>query len=251
MLAVYEGLLLLLLTDPNPSLASLRMLIRLVEARLTLSLDSRSYGDYVDGMGAVIERLSSPAICDVALEALEAITCVPVVDGAVTERLVARVVGLFGKWYRRVEPLQWSLLRQCADELGLIEIVPERLSNDSGDDSDELTNVLRERSLAMYSLNERALMRAAKSLREAYPDLDVSTFHDHVGGSQALKTASARADIFVVAVAAAKHAATGYIAQNRSRDRLTLYARGQGSAGLLAVIRENVGRIRNIGPQRH
>jgi hypothetical protein len=250
LLAVYEGLLLLLLTDPTPSLASLRMLIRLVEARLTLSVDPGSYGDYVDGMGVVIERLSSPAICDVALEALEAVICVPVVDRGVIERLVARVVGLFGKWYRRVEPLQWSLLRRCADELGLVEIVPERSPESSERGSDELSEVLSERSLAIYSLNERALMRAASSLREAYPDLDVSTFHDHVGGSQALKTASSRADIFVVAVASAKHAATGYIAQNRSRDRLTLYARGHGSAGLLSVIRENVSRIRNIGPRR-
>ena len=250
MLAVYEGLLLLLLTDPNPSLPSLRMLIRLVEARLTLSVDSRSYRDYVEGMSAVIERLSSPAICEAALEALEAVVSVPIVDPRAIERLVARVVGLFGRWYRRVEPLQWSLLRQCADELGLAEIVPERSPGGAESARDELSDVLRERSLAIYSLNERALMRAANSLREAYPDLDVSTFHDQVGGSQALKTASSRADIFVVAVAAAKHAATGYIAQNRSRDRLTLYARGQGSAGLLAVIRENVTRIRDIGARR-
>jgi hypothetical protein len=80
--------------------------------------------------------------------------------------------------------------------------------------------------------------------------VDISVFHDHVGGSPALRAAAVRADVFVLAIAAAKHAATGYIAQNRSKDRLTLYARGQGSAGLLTALRENEAEIQQAAVRR-
>jgi hypothetical protein len=60
---------------------------------------------------------------------------------------------------------------------------------------------------------------------------------DHVGGSPSLRTAAGTADVFVVATAAAKHAATIFIDANRPKSRTTLFARGQGSASLLDALR--------------
>lgn len=90
----------------------------------------------------------------------------------------------------------------------------------------------------MYSLRESALRRAEMVLRELCPGARIDVFHDLVGGSAALRTASASADLFVLATAAAKHAATLFIESNRPKSRATLYARGQGSASLLEAIRE-------------
>ena len=45
-------------------------------------------------------------------------------------------------------------------------------------------------------------------------------------------------NLFVLAPAAAKHAATTFIEEHRPKSRPTLYARSQGSASLLAAIRE-------------
>ena len=67
----------------------------------------------------------------------------------------------------------------------------------------------------------------------------VATFHDHVGGSPALRAAAANSDVFVLAVAAAKHAATIYIAHNRPKNRFTVYSRGQGRTSLISALKEN------------
>jgi hypothetical protein len=99
---------------------------------------------------------------------------------------------------------------------------------------------LRDRTVALYSLQESALRRAAATLRDLVPSITVVCFHDRVGGAPSLKAAAATADLFVIATTVAKHAATGFIEANR-RDKPVLYARGGGSASLLAALNEYSG----------
>ena len=73
-------------------------------------------------------------------------------------------------------------------------------------------------------------------VRELLPGVRIDIFHDHVGGSPALRTASTTADVFVLATGAAKHAATTFIEARRPKALITLYARGQGSASLLHAL---------------
>lgn len=97
---------------------------------------------------------------------------------------------------------------------------------------------LRDKSVALYSLQESALRHAATALRELAPGIAVACFHDKVGGSPSLRTAAATADLFVIATSVAKHAATGFIEMNR-RHKPVLYARGGGAASLLAALKEH------------
>lgn len=241
---VYEALLLVLLTDPTPSLPAFQVLTRLVHARLALAITAADYRELLDGLGDVMDQLSSPAVCEAALEALEALVSVPSAERRALEGFVARVVRIFARWHRRVDALQRKLLADIAGELGVPEMVALPVSATHEPESDPLYASLERLRIGLYSLNERALTRAARILNHVCPGASVDIFNDHVGGSPALRAAAATADVFVVAVASAKHAATGYIAQNRPKGRLTFYARGQGSTGLLAALRENSDAIK-------
>jgi hypothetical protein len=239
----YDALLLMLLTDPSPSLAAFQAMIRLLQARLVFTVTADEYRQLLDSVGDVADQLSSPAACEVAIEALEALINVPSPDRVALEGMVAKVAGMFARWHRRVDNLQRRLLRELATELGMPELITQPTIEEPETSQDALSERLRGLDVGLYSLNERALSRAANILKEVCPNVSVATFHDHVGGSAALRAAALKADVFVVAVAAAKHAATEYIAQNRPKNRLTLFARGQGSSGLLAALRENVDAI--------
>ena len=59
-------------------------------------------------------------------------------------------------------------------------------------------------------------------------------------GGPSLRTASATADVFVLAIGAAKHAATQFIERHRPKESITLYARGKGSAGILRALGQHL-----------
>ena len=96
--------------------------------------------------------------------------------------------------------------------------------------------ILSGKKIALYSLKETAVKRAAALLEDLIDEVKVDVFLDHVGGSPALKTAAQQADVFVIATAAAKHAATLFIEDKRPKNSVTLYAQGQGTSSILHAI---------------
>ncbi len=234
---LYENLFLALAIDDQVSLPQIAALLRTAEARLQLGVSSGDYGEIVHQLTSALDAAETPSVADLALDALDILISEACPNGRQREDFVARVVAIFQRWYRRIDPAQWALLRQLADELR----VPEALGNLPVDETAEsggsIWTALERKRVALYSLREPALRRVKSVLQELCPGAQVEIFSDRVGGSPALRAASSTADIFVVATAAAKHAATIYIEANRSRTATTLYARGQGSASLLDAIR--------------
>ncbi len=108
--------------------------------------------------------------------------------------------------------------------------------------------MLSGKRLALYSLKESAVNRAAALLKDLVGELKVDVFLDYVGGSPALKTAAQQADIFVIATAAAKHAATMFIESKRPKDSVTLYAQGQGTSSILHAVSRYLA-LEKSGPQ--
>ena len=85
--------------------------------------------------------------------------------------------------------------------------------------------------IALYSLQEQALERAAKILRGRHPNLEVLVSSDHVA-TDALRTAARTADLLVIMDRAATHAAT--IALKAERPTAPIrYAAGKGSTSLI------------------
>ncbi len=89
----------------------------------------------------------------------------------------------------------------------------------------------------MYTLTERAGRYLQQILAERAPDAKVHIAHDKVG-TESLRQLARRADVFIMATASAKHAATEFIQANRPADLPLLRPRGKGMASMLHALQE-------------
>lgn len=233
---IYDSLFLVAAADEQVSIPQLAALCDLAEVRIALGVRVADYRDSVSALGAAVERTGSAQVAGPALELLDALASLPCPDEATRQSIAVRVHGVFTRWHRRIAPEQWVLFGEIAGELGLRIEIPEPQPDTTGGTSDDAWGVFAGKRVALYSLREPALRRAQAVLRKLCPSVSVQVFSDHVGGSPSLRAASATADVFVVAIAAAKHAATGFIEASRPATRVTLRARSQGSASLLEAL---------------
>lgn len=235
---LYENLFLAIAIDDQVSLPQIAALLRTAEARLQLGVSSGDYGEIVDQLTTALDAAETPSVADLALDALDVLVSEACPDTRRREDFVARIAAIFQRWYRRIDAAQWALLRQLADELRVPDAVGKPPVDGTAGGGASIWAALERKRIALYSLREPALHRVKSILQELCPGTQVEVFSDRVGGSPALRAASSTADIFVLATAAAKHAATIYIEANRPKGTATLYARGQGSASLLEAIRD-------------
>ena len=236
---VFENLFFVIAMDDEVSLPQVRVLLKVVDVRLQLGVTVADYRDLLGQLSSAINAVDTPSVATIALEAIEIVVNAACPAPSERQGFVVAIAELFRRWYRRVDRAEIVLLQHLAEELGVAEAVtqPEPVQDKPQQQSE--WNTLDGKKVALYSLQESALRRAALVMRELCPRVRVNTFHDHVGGSPALRSASATADVFVIATAAAKHSATAFIESHRPSGACTLYARGQGSASLVAALREH------------
>ena len=234
--AVYENLFLTVILDAFVSMPQVFALLRITSARLQLGVSAQDYVAILQGLSSAIQAVQTPAVTESALDAIEMLIGAPCPDVREREQFFLNVTGVFQRWFTRVESSQFALLRSLGEEIGVIGGVSDQDLGTGSEDAGDIWASLSGKKIALYSLQESALRRVANVLHSLCPDVRVDTFHDHVGGSPSLRTASERADIFVLAIAAAKHAATGFIENRRPKGLVTLYARGQGSSGMLHAL---------------
>jgi hypothetical protein len=236
--SIYENLFLAIAVDEHVSIPQFAALLRVTEARLELGVTVSEYREIIDELLVAVERVGSPSVADLALESIDVLVNAACPDPTQRQNFVVRLAAFFQRWFRRIDPAHWALLRCVGEELGL----PNASWRSPGEDEKiapaDVWRALDGKKIALYSLRESALRRTQTVLRELNSSVEVQTFHDLVGGSPALRKAAETADVFVLTTAAAKHAATLYIESSRPKSRVTLYARGQGSASALAAIRE-------------
>jgi hypothetical protein len=237
---VFDNLFLAIAVDDQVSRSQFAMLSRIAEARIQLGVTTPEYRDMVGQLASAMDQVGSPAVADAALDAIDMLINAPCPDSNERQNFLVRVSAMCLRWYRRIDGAQWSLLRRFGEELGVTSLGEPPPDEATTDPTDSEWTSLNGKRLALYSLRETALRRVDAILKDLCPNVHVNLFHDHVGGSPALRTAAATADVFVLATAAAKHAATQFIEANRPQTRTTLYARGQGSASLLDALREYI-----------
>jgi hypothetical protein len=234
---VLDSLFLAIAMDEQMSLSQFATLTRVVEARLEFGISAEAYTEAITQLNHAIELVASPAAASAGLDALDMLIASPCPQPSARESFVAQVSGFFARWYRRIDASQWALLGQLGSEVGVPIVAPPAVEGEAEAGRASIWSRLDGKRVALYSLRESALRRVETVLRELCPGAHVQTFMDHVGGSPSLRTAAGTADVFVVATAAAKHAATIFIDANRPKSRTTLFARGQGSASLLDALR--------------
>lgn len=235
---VYENLFLTVALDPQISLPQVAALVRIAEARLQLGVSNVEYVEILGHLARAILAVESPAVADIALDALEVVINAPAPVPDERQQFALRVIAVFHRWHTRVDAERFAVLRSLAKELGVLSAIPSSGPTVGSAGADSKWGFLTGRRIAMYSLQESALRRATQVVTELCPGVRVDGFHDHVGGSPALRNAATTADIFVLATAAAKHAATTFIESRRPKDSITLYSRGQGSSSLVQALRE-------------
>jgi hypothetical protein len=240
---IYESLFLGIAVDEQISLAQLTALVRVAEARLTLGVASDEYRHTVTQLVLALEAVGSPSAIDLALEAVDMLVNVPCPAPNVREQFLVGVDRLLLRWYRRIDPAQWALLRMLGEELGLPGLTSQPPDQEVQPSPESVWLQLEGKKIALYSLRESALRRAQSILRSLCPRLSIQVFHDKVGGSPALRTAAETVDLFVIATGAAKHAATTFVESHRPKSRPTLYARSQGTASLLGALRGYIARV--------
>ncbi len=107
---------------------------------------------------------------------------------------------------------------------------------------DRIAGTLSNLSIGIYTLTESAGRKAREVLTSIAPGITIELNHDSTATS-ALGALVARADIFVVAWASAKHAATHFIKSKRGSKPL-IYAAGRGASSLIRAIEEYAMQVR-------
>jgi hypothetical protein len=95
--------------------------------------------------------------------------------------------------------------------------------------------------LALYTLTESAGQQARVALAEAFPGVRVELSGEHVCTPR-LRALARDADLFVIATASAKHAATDCIQRHRPTRLPVAYATGRGATSILRAVEEFVDR---------
>lgn len=115
--------------------------------------------------------------------------------------------------------------------------IEEFSTSSVGSKIDEMRLALSGTSIAIYSLTVSAARQAGQALETIAPDVRISISSDTCGTS-ALKSMAQNSDIFIVATASAKHAATGFIQMMRPRDKPILFAAGRGFSSIVRSVEE-------------
>lgn len=133
---------------------------------------------------------------------------------------------------------QRAALHTLAVSLGIA--APEAPQVDSASDGAlraRIHTALADRTIGIYTLTESAGRQAAQAILDLAPSAKVSLSNDAVGSST-LKSLAQHCDIFVVATASAKHAATGFIQQARPREKPLLFAAGRGFTSIIRALED-------------
>jgi hypothetical protein len=244
---VLETLTLIHLCEDAPGRMFFGTLADLCNLTLSVGVTRLAYVSLLGDCISSIARSAGPADFDGLLELLDVLVTYAAPDPTQRTAVAGAIAELFVRFRARAEPSQLGLLRQLLQDADCD--VPAGLTSAQGAGApDRAQNPLARlvgKSIALYSLNEPALHRIATLLKESVDGVSVNVFSDKVGGSAALKSAARNADVFVVATAAALHAATIFIEAERGSRGATLKPSGQGSASMLSVLRDYA---RSLGP---
>ncbi|PRP96530.1 hypothetical protein ENSA5_36060 [Enhygromyxa salina] len=229
-----ELLVVIHLSDPAPGRLFFATLANLVELMLSVGVTAKQYAELVREAMVSVDAHGAPAEFDGCLELLDVLVSNKPLVPQTRTQLAMMVMELMCRHSRRVSVEQRLLLAALLSELELS--IPEQFRPASDPINPEPLSALRGKHVALYSLKQTVLHRISSLLRAAVKEIRVSTFDDHVGGSVALRAAARSADVFVIATAAAKHAATNFIESERGDHGVTLKPAGQGSSSMLRTL---------------
>ncbi len=230
---IYASLLTLLALGSGRGTSVYDSSLVLVEALLSIGTDAAQYREIAADVDEIAGEGFGVRMVYWTLELIEAFMRSPAPDTAAREKLVHSVLARLTPLRGRLSCLQQAAVHTLSNEFGWTFDVPPAQQDLS---SDDLASRLRGKSIAIYSLVEGASRQAKVALQALSRDIDVQCSADQ-GGTSQLRALAINSDLFVVAWAAAKHAATDFIRTHRS-DRPLVYAEGKGVSSLLRAVED-------------
>lgn len=239
---LYENLILLIAIDDCVATGELNALEELTGALLEIGLAGKHAAELMKTLTEVWQRIQSPRHFDWALNILDLIVTYPSMGEASVDKFVSSVLASASKMFRRLNKSQIILLGICCEYLGKPDIFKEfdydhPIKPDIFHDSFSVAvkEMLNGQTIAIYTLMEQVGSRIHKALTSLYPYSHIQLNHEYAG-SKKLASLSRQAEIFVIAVQSAKHAATEYIISNRPPHKTTLVTKSRGCSGMLREI---------------
>lgn len=231
---VLESLTMIHLLDEMQGRLFFDTLADLCSMSLNIGMTPHDYTNLLSECLKSITTRAGAADFDGLVELLDVLVTYSSPDTSLRTVIAGAITDLFVRFRSKAMSIQLILLRQLLHDAECE--FPEVLTPVEEEDAEEDVNPLvplTGKTIALYSLKESPLRRIARLLEDTVQDIGITTFHDKAGGSPALRSAARNADIFVIATAAAKHAATNFIEDERGPQAVTLKPDGQGSASML------------------
>jgi hypothetical protein len=207
-------------------------------ARSYLADDSNvnDYRELIENLQMIIDN-SGTSSSIAWLDILELLLIYPTVDQSSRERLFNIVLSKFYSNPTRYSDLQWNLLTQFFEEIGLVCDVPQLVTpaNKKSVDDVYVGATLNHKIVGIYTLTESVAKRVKQQLLDDYPKADIRINNDK-GGSNMLRLLAKESDIFIFAWLSSKHAAYYAIKEERN-GKPFLQPSGKGSTSMLDCIR--------------
>lgn len=241
MLPVYDTLLFHLMVGVRRSSAVFESASVLIRALLALGLNQSRYRSLLDDCLMLNGEAMSKRTVYWMLDVLEETLLNPCADEEARRAFWYAACTRLMQLKSFFSPGQKIVFDRLATDLGWPAQweQEERAAQVTVDTQRQLLQKALESSfIAIYTLTESAARQAAAVIKELAPSARVQSSHDKVT-SVALKNLAHQADIFVMVSASAKHAATGYVQQER-QGKPTLYANGRGFSSIVRAIENHV-----------
>lgn len=240
---IYKALIDHLVYDETIGTDDLEAIALLIDAILRTN-PSRHVGnnDFVEAVDIIrslwCER-KSPTHLDWVLDSLDSLIDVAAQNHALLAPLLAEIVEAVQGFRRRVQPSQWRLMQLLSTDLGLPETfigeVPQEHHDQVEDNPFPSPDALVGKSIAVYTLTERISKRFERLVRDAFSGVTVRLLHDKVLTDR-MKSLAKSADLFIVNIWDAKHAATNGIANHRPASLPTMNPKGKSATAMFECV---------------
>ena len=227
--------------DRSGDRRKVRRIMFLAEILLEFGVAPARFDELVELLRLGWDPFLTDADIEVGLDAIELLAPYRSTASAALDSFARPLLARIGP--HNVHRIPDAALEVAADLAREFGIGMEVARPDSPDHADGRVspNSLDGTVLALYSLMEGAMERAAGVLRRRHPGLVVVTLAEHVASDE-LRGVARTADLVVVMDRAAKHAATDALRLARG-SRPLRFAAGKGSTSLIVAAEEGLGEL--------
>jgi hypothetical protein len=241
---IYSVLLDVLALSTQGGDDDLTLFNELMIAQLSLGMEASKYAEVLSNAEDLWGRYASPSKVDWILDLIDSLVLYPSPAEDRRNALLNFAANKFTQFARRVEPAQWDFLSLLVRDLHqeeLLTLITEygALAEDAVISPVDVLTYLTGKTITIYTLTEAVAQRVRSIIRSVCESAVVNLSHDKVG-SERLRQLARGSDIFIMATASAKHAATEFIEANRPAQLPLLRPSGKGSASMLRVLRSHL-----------